>query len=501
MTLIRVDPAGLRATAEDLQANATELRALGHAVLRAAAHAPSYDGQFGPKAKALAEQAFASLSADASRLEAHSQALVEKAAAFERADAESGAALASLAAGLPLFSVRVPTFLPEIPTWLWELLIGILPFGDLYDIGKELLKLVTKGETDDLVLLLAALGLAADAGWLDGVVPDPVDAANAGLALLKTLVKGIPPGPARDALKELFIKLAKNADEAPRFFSAAFELLKRQDLFKVLQENPRALAAVLDAGPEMMERVARHPEAAIALAKHQDVAVALLRRAEYVDEILQGGPEAVEQLAKYGDDFAARFLDAIPENGLANVKLLQGMEVSKLAQDMGVNIHIAGRLADTPADVTIRELAAKEVQDLVDDGLSPLEAQLQIAEKYNIGFYQARISSGKSEADVFIQMDDWDALTPLQQRTIRENLADTFDVKVKDVDFYQNIKPLDLDELGIPEGVYHYPDPATSTPNGAISFGADGNIDHPPLGDQEFIQDLEQEMLEEFGGP
>ena len=501
MTNIRVDPAGLRAAATDLQVRATELRALGDAAVRAAAQAPSYDGQFAPKAQSLAAQAHARLSADASRLEELSQALVERAAAFERADAESGAALASLTAGLPLYSVRVPTFLPEIPTWLWELLIGILPFGDLYDIGKELLKLVTEGETDDLVLLLAALGLAADAGWLDGVVPDPVDAANAGLALLKTLVKGIPPGPARDALKELFIRLAKNADEAPRFFSAAFELLKRQDLFKALQENPRALAAVLDAGPEMMERVARHPEAAIALVKHQDVAVAMLRRAEYVDEILQGGPEAVEQLAKYGDDFAARFLDAIPENGLAEVKLLQGLEVSKLAQDMGVNIHVAGRLADTPADVTIRELAAKEVGDLIEDGVAPLEAQLQIAEKYNIGFYQARISAGKAEADVFIHASDWDNLTPLQRQTVKETLAETFDVRLDQVDFYQEITPMDLTEMGIPEGLYKVPDPTTSVPYGSIRFGPEGGIDHPPLGDQQFIQELEEELLEEFGGP
>jgi uncharacterized protein YukE len=180
MTIIRVDPAGLRATAEDLQANAAELRALGNAVLRAAAHAPSYNGQFGPKASALAEQAFASLSADASRLDELSQALVAKATAFERADAESGAALASLSAGMPLYSLQIPNFLPEIPTWLWELLIGLCPLGDLYDIGKELIKLISQGETDELVLILSLLGLIADLGWLDGPVPDPADGANAG---------------------------------------------------------------------------------------------------------------------------------------------------------------------------------------------------------------------------------------------------------------------------------------------------------------------------------
>jgi uncharacterized protein YukE len=501
VTDIRVDPASLRAAATELQTNASSLRNLGEAVRRAAANAPSYDGQFGPKARTLADQAAARLSADANRLDELSQRLVERAAAFEGADAASVTALASITAALPPLSIQIPSFLPEIPTWLWELLIGMVPFGDLYDIGKELLKLVMEGETDELVLLLAALGLAADAGWLDGLVPDPADAANAGFALLKGLVKGIPDGPAREALLALLLRVAKNADEAPRFFSAVFGLLKQEDVFKALQQNPRALAAVLDAGPEMMERVARHPEAVVALAKHQDVAVALLRRAELVDEILQGGPEAVEHLAKYGDDFAARFLDAIPESGLGDVKLLQGMEVSKLAQDLGVDIHIAGRLADSPADITIRELAAKEVEDLVEEGVPRLEAQLRIADKYRIGFFQARISSGKPEVDAFIHASQWDELTPVQRDTVRETLAETFHVDPDDVDFYQELKPIDLAEMGIPEGLYKVPDPATSTPGGAISFRPDGAIEHPPLGDQEFIQGLEEELLEEFGGP
>lgn len=483
MTNIRVDPAGLRAAAKELQTNASNLRSLGEAVRRAAGSAPSYDGQFGPKARSLAEQAAARLSADASRLEELSQSLVERAAAFESADMASAAAFASISAGLPALSVRVPSFMPEIPTWLWELMIGMVPFGDLYDIGKELLKLVLEGETDELVLLLAFLGLLADSGWLDGVVPDPADAANAGFALLKALVKGIPDGPARKALLDLFVRVAKNADEAPRFFSAAFELLRREDVFKALQENPRALAAVLDAGPEMMERVARHPEAVVALAKHQDVAVALFRRAEYVDEILQGGPEAVEQLAKYGDDFAARYLDAIPESGLGGVGLLQGMVPSKLAQDFGIDLHIAGRLADSPADIELRRLAALEVDDLVrTQGISELEAQLRVAEQFDIAFFQARVSSGKPEVDVFIPRDQWRSLTSGQQDEIASKLADAFEVDIDDVDFYQELEPLDLEELGIPAGRYSPPDPATSVPPGSIHFGSDGTMTHPTLG-------------------
>ena len=503
MTHIEVNPSSLRQTADQFEATAARLRALAEDALQLTAGAPSHDGQFGPKANALGAEAQAALASRADQLEALSAELRARAEAFEVADREWQAAMDRIYRQTwpSLNQVGWGTSGLEPPWWLVELVIGLFPFGDAYDILKELFRLISQGEADELILLLALLGLAADAGWLDGVVPDPVDAANAGLALLKGLVRQIPPGAARDAIKETILAMFKNADEGPRFFAALFQLVKNGNVLTALKENPRVLSAVMDSGPEAMELLAKNEEVALALLKHQDVAIALFKNSRYFDEIVQGGPEAVEQLLKYGDDFAARYLDAIPENGLASVKLLQGMEVSHLAQGLGVDMHVAGRLADTPADITIRELAAKEVQDLLEDGVSPLEAQLRIAEKYDIGFYQARLSSGKQEVDVFIHSSQWDELTPLQKDSARETLAKTFGVEPDEVDFYQELTPKDLSEFGIPEGLYRVPDPATSVPNGAIHFGPDGAIDHPPLGDQQFIQDLEQELMEEFGGP
>jgi uncharacterized protein YukE len=501
MTLIRVDPSDLRQRADQLEAAAARLQALADEALELTASAPSHQGEFGPKAQGLGSEAQGALASRANQLSELSTQLRAKAEAFEQADLRGEEAFASLGFSIPPPGIPWPDWGDILPWWLVELVIGLFPFGDAYDILKQLGGLVTQGELDELVLLLSVLGLAADAGWLDGVIPDPVDAANAGLALLKGLVKQIPPGPVRDAIKETIVAMFKNADEGPRFFAALFQLVAHGEVLKVLKENPRAFAAVLEAGSESMEQLAKNEQVALAILKHEDVAVALFKNSQYLDEIIQGGPEAAEQLLKYGDDFAARYLGEIPENGLASVKLLQGMEVSHLAQGLGVDMHVAGRLADTPADITIRELAAKEVQDLLEDGVSPLEAQLRIAEKYDIGFYQARLSSGKQEVDVFIHSSQWDELTPLQKDSARETLAKTFGVEPDEVDFYQELTPKDLSEFGIPEGLYRVPDPATSVPNGAIHFGPDGAIDHPPLGDQQFIQDLEQELMEEFGGP
>jgi len=483
MTLIRVDPSNLRQRADELDAAAARLQALADEALELAASAPSHDGEFGPKAQGLGSEAMGALAGRATQLSELSAQLRAKAEAFEQADLRGEEAFASLGFSIPPPGIPWPNWGDILPWWLVELVIGLFPFGDAYDILKQLGGLVTQGELDELVLLLSVLGLAADAGWLDGVIPDPVDAANAGLALLKGLVKQIPPGPVRDAIKETIVAMFKNADEGPRFFAALFQLVAHGEVLKVLKENPRAFAAVLEAGSESMEQLAKNEEIALAILKHEDVAVALFKNAQYFDELVQGGPEAVEQLLKYGDDFAARFLDAIPESGLAQIGVNQGLVVNKLAQDFGIDVRIAGRLADSPADVELRRLAASEVDELVrKEGISELEGQLRVAEKYDIAFYQARVSSGKPEVDVFIPRDQWRSLTNDQRDEIAAKLADTFEVDIDDVDFYQELKPLDLEELGLPAGKYSPPDPGTYIPPGSIHFGSDGSMSHPLLG-------------------
>jgi hypothetical protein len=187
---------------------------------------------------------------------------------------------------------------PEIPNWIWELIIGLFPLGDLYDIGKELVRWIREGETDELVLLLSVLGLVADIGWVDGPIPDPVDGANGGLALLKALVKQIPSGPARDAIGDVVARLMKNLDEAPRFFEALFLLLRNDEIFTAFKESPRALAAAFEAGPEVIEQLAKNEEIVHLLLKHEDDAVFLIKNSDALDVLIRNGPEAFDAVRK-----------------------------------------------------------------------------------------------------------------------------------------------------------------------------------------------------------
>lgn len=318
MTQIRVDAEKLRQKADELSAAAEHLNSLAEQVYGAAEGAPSYDGQFGPGVQAMGEEARALLASKADRLAVLSADLRARGEAFEAADREWQAAMARIYTQTwpSLNQVQWGTPGKEPPWWLVELIIGMFPFGDAYDIIKELFRLITQGETDELILILALVGLAADIGWADLLAPDPADAANAGLALLKGLVRQIPAGPARDALRESFLRVLRNADEAPEFFGAMHQLFKHEEILTVLRENPRALAAVLDAGPEAMELLAKNDKFALELLKHGDDAAPFLKNAEALELLVDQGPEALEKLVQYGDegaDLIARYKDDMVE--------------------------------------------------------------------------------------------------------------------------------------------------------------------------------------------
>ena len=91
MTRIRVDPANLRQAARQLNGIADRLRALGSEAHQATFNAPSYEGQFGPKARAMGMEAEARLRAQADRFTALSEELESRAAAFEAVDQETQA--------------------------------------------------------------------------------------------------------------------------------------------------------------------------------------------------------------------------------------------------------------------------------------------------------------------------------------------------------------------------------------------------------------------------
>jgi hypothetical protein len=180
-----------------------------------------------------------------------------------------------------------------IPEWVVELLIGLVPFGDAYDIARQLKIGVEGEEVDKLVLVLAILGLLADAGWLQPV-PSVEDAPNAALAFLKAVAKQIPPGPARDAIAEMVEQAIKNPDELGRLAEVVTVLGKHGDLAETLMKHPDALVVALRNGPEAAELIARYGDDGVEfVAEYGDDGLELLRKygpnARAVNRVLQEG--------------------------------------------------------------------------------------------------------------------------------------------------------------------------------------------------------------------
>jgi hypothetical protein len=440
--VIRVDPAILHHSAREIENVANSLRLLGLDLSGSLSQAPSYDGQFGPGVSSIGGEASARARAVADRLQTLVQQLDTKADEFQQADLDGVSSLGLYLPPQPP-DIDLAELFEQIPWWV-VLILGILPFGDAVGLLEELVNSLSGRGVSRLNLWLSLFGLAADTGWLDGLLPDPVDAVNVGLAVVKGAVRTlgrIPPA-AEKVIIEALQAAWKNPDEVGRIG----RLLQR------LAENPQIAARLFD--------------------DTEGLALALARK---------DGPELLEQFAKQG------------ENILGHMDEAQALRVSDMATEYGVDIHVAGRLADTPADRALRELAAKEVNELQAQGVPELEAQFRVAEKYDIDFFQARVSSGKPEVDVFIQQKQWAELTKDQQTALETELDAIFNPEgnpLFEVDFYQTHKPLDPIQEGLPPGRYEIPDPRTNVPPGSLQFAPDGSLSHPPMGKSPALQEI-----------
>ena len=96
MSFIRVDPAGLRLAAIEVEQAAEKYRGLAERVLRVGQAAPSYDGQFGQPVREATEAGRGRLIQLADRLTEQSEQLVWIAKAFEEADAQTVAGLLAM---------------------------------------------------------------------------------------------------------------------------------------------------------------------------------------------------------------------------------------------------------------------------------------------------------------------------------------------------------------------------------------------------------------------
>jgi hypothetical protein len=433
--VIRVDPDLLRQHAGRITVLADELRLVEQGVTAAAESAPSYDGQFGPQVSSSGLELAGQARSLADRLQAYADQLALKADEFEQAD---------LAGQDDIAAIGTPTNLPadlagmmdELPWWIW-LVLGIVPFGDAVGLLEELVNFLGGQGVSQLNLWLSLFGLAADAGWVDLFIPDPVDGVNIGLAAIKAAVRtlGRLPPSAEKIILEALQAAVKNPDEIGR------------------------VARILTT-------MAQHGGVARRIIADDDALRALLRS--------NNAAELLEGFARNGDEFLGRINPA------------QAARVSDLAQKYGVNIHIAGKLADTQAEAALRRQLAEQAEALARAENIPLvEAQLRVAEQSGVAFYQVKISSPGDvikDVDAFVDMDEWASLTKAQQDEVREALASAFNVKPSEVDFYQELDALDPVAAGLPAGRYDIPNPQHAVPPSSVRFGPDGTIGHPPLG-------------------
>lgn len=192
---------------------------------------------------------------------------------------------------------------------------------------------------------------------------------------------------------------------------------------------------------------------------------------------------------------------------MAKLNVSQGFEVSKLAQKYDVDFHIAGRWGDTAADEELRKGAAALADPEVARRLNLLDSQLpenirnliaqnptkrdQIVEFWtrqevvqefnrthntNLAFFQARVSSGKPEIDVFVNIDyaQWQNMNKTEIEDVLRAQFNVANASDFEVDFYNNDWESWGDALGLP-------DPRVVPPPGAIIFKPNGEIIHPSL--------------------
>ncbi len=465
--LIRVDPVLLRNHAGEIERLAADLRGVEQGVTSAASSAPSYDGQFGPQVNSMGLEVAAQARSLADRLQVLSDRLRLKADEFEQAD---------LAGADGLAAIGTPTNIPgdlaelmgEIPWWIW-LILGIVPLGDSLGLLEELLNFLGGRGISQLNLWLSLAGLAADAGWLDLLIPDPVDGINIGLAGIKAAVRtlGRLPPAAEKAILEALQAAVKNPDELARIGKVLATLAGNSDIARKVIADEDALRALLR---------------------------------------MKNGPELLEAIAKGGDDLIAQ----IPPNA--------AVRTSNLAQTYGFDIHIAGRWSDTAAEITKRgdafnEAQLRAYQRSATEGISFDDAMreevIKVSDEFGMNPHQVKISTGGAEVDAFIPYDQWHnylvdaADDALREYAEKNGLQAVTDIPLEEarriiVDATSKAKGAFTDDMwkafygGSPnprvdlyqtlDPVTGWPDPKVNIPKGAVSFSSDGNLSHVPLG-------------------
>jgi hypothetical protein len=171
----------------------------------------------------------------------------------------------------------------ESNKFIAELVIALVPFGDVIDLGRQAYNGATGKNVDLAIVVLSALGLAGDLGWLDGIIPDPFDVVNASSGFLKAMYEQMDE-PAKAAMKAVIDRAIRSTDEFAKVVGSIIELGKRSDF---LSDYPNALPKLLDSGRDVVRRLMDQSDAALhQILTNPEALEAALDRAKFTDKLV-----------------------------------------------------------------------------------------------------------------------------------------------------------------------------------------------------------------------
>jgi peptidoglycan hydrolase-like protein with peptidoglycan-binding domain len=144
----------------------------------------------------------------------------------------------------------------SLPDPLRDTVVSMIPFGDGVDLIDQTLKKMQGKPVDPVIVIMASIGLGADAGWLDGIIPDPADAANFATGFLKGAYKAMDE-PAKEILTKIVEKAAKNKEVLGELVGKVGQLSKYAE---VLAKHPNAMPRLLKLEKEEVSKIVADPK-------------------------------------------------------------------------------------------------------------------------------------------------------------------------------------------------------------------------------------------------
>jgi len=188
----------------------------------------------------------------------------------------------------PIVSINTIT-----DSFAFELTISLLPFGDLYDMGKELIEHAINGEPINKPLMaVCAVGLAFDAGY---VAPPIGIAGNFAIAVIKRLLKSVPPS--------MVNKIARLGDD---MIDGVYVLVDYVIKVAVHSDEPLQAAGILT---RRFERIAYESQLTIG----EDALLDSVRVVAHhsINDVGDVASEGFAAFVKYGDEGVDSFDDLL----------------------------------------------------------------------------------------------------------------------------------------------------------------------------------------------